>query len=206
MGPSRQLGSWDQRECCSFQKSGRLGRGGGVGSSVREGLESWFSSWMRALQSPSVVGQGTWARKALAQDTVDLTPTWTGRREAGRSPLFGWDKEVWTGGHMVLSGAISPCWVTHTGLQSDTACRSKQAPHQVPLPERKPPVLASHQCPWPGRAQKALLQVAVPVVPRAGGSWSVWREDVHALLQDELHHLVLEHHGHGHAGPLCLRP
>lgn len=32
------------------------------------------------------------------------------------------------------------------------------------------------------------------------------REDVCALLQDEFHHLVLEHHGHGHAGFLRLRP
>lgn len=41
---------------------------------------------------------------------------------------------------------------------------------------------------------------------RGAGPRSVRREDVCALLQDELHHLVLEHHGHGHAGFLCLGP
>lgn len=39
----------------------------------------------------------------------------------------------------------------------------------------------------------------------AGGSQSVRQEDVRALLQDELHHLILEHHGHGHAGFLRFR-
>lgn len=38
------------------------------------------------------------------------------------------------------------------------------------------------------------------------GPQSVRREDVCALMQDELHHLVLEHHGHGHAGLFRLRP
>lgn len=40
----------------------------------------------------------------------------------------------------------------------------------------------------------------------AGGPRSVRPEDVSALMQDELHHLVLEHHGHGHATFLRLGP
>lgn len=59
---------------------------------------------------------------------------------------------------------------------------------------------------WPP-ASMAGPQSPPPVPsPQHEQRGSVWREDVRALLQDELHHLVLEHHGHGHAGFLRLGP